>query len=675
MAQKHQLCNCISALAFNADNTKLALSPNNHELHIYNFDGKEWKSEAVLKDHYQIITGIDWAPNTNRIVTCSQDRNAYVYENIDGKWKPTLVLLRINRAATCVKWSPQENKFAVGTGAKLVSICYFDEEGDWWVSKHIKKHRSSVISVSWHPNNILLATGSTDFKCRIFSAFIKGVDDPNETQALGELIAEYSAGAWVHNVDWSPSGDCLAFTCHNSSIGFMYQNETQFLRIKDLPLVVGGWVGETSYIAGGYDRNPTLFQLKNDKWVRIGYVDQKSTSQTQKKPVNSFKNARSMFGGMVDRGTSSTITKVETLHENNINQLVILNGKFATGGIDDISRVYADVNENKPREYWDYEKYKLTYGRQNKYQVISRIGRGKYSEVFNGVNIETNELCVAKVLKPVRQSKIRREVSILKNLENGPNIVKLYDVVKNNTTGMPSLIFEYVDNLDFRELYPSFSDYDVKYYMYELLLALDYCHSNGIMHRDIKPHNVMIDHKQRKLRVIDWGLAEYYHPLQEYHVRVASRYYKGPELLVDYQEYDYSLDLWAVGCMLGEILFFVHPLFKGNDNDDQLVKIARILGTNGLYEYLNTYNLELSNRYKKIIGRHRRKSWYKFVNQNNKHLTHDIALDLLDKLLVYDHAKRLTAKEAMAHKYFDEIRREREEEKKLSVEEEEEKEN
>eukprot|EP01155_Anaeramoeba_flamelloides_P001699 Anaeramoba_flamelloidesa1055915_487.p1 GENE.a1055915_487~~a1055915_487.p1 ORF type:complete len:355 (-),score=59.34 a1055915_487:240-1304(-) len=334
MAQKHQLCNCISALAFNADHTKLALSPNNHELHIYNFDGKEWKSEAVLKDHYQIITGIDWAPKTNRIVTCSQDRNAYVYENVDGKWKPTLVLLRINRAATCVKWSPQENKFAVGTGAKLVSICYFDEEGDWWVSKHIKKHRSSVISVSWHPNNILLATGSTDFRCRIFSAFIKGVDDPNETQALGELVAEYSAGAWVHHVDWSPSGDCLAFTCHNSSIGFMYQNETQFLRIKDLPLVVGGWVGETNYIAGGYDRNPTLFQLKNDKWERIGYVDQKATSQTQKKTVNSFKNARSMFGGMVDRGTSSTITKVETLHENNINQLCILDGKIATGGID-----------------------------------------------------------------------------------------------------------------------------------------------------------------------------------------------------------------------------------------------------------------------------------------------------------------------------------------------------
>jgi len=140
----------------------------------------------------------------------------------------------------------------------------------------------------------------------------------------------------------------------------------------------------------------------------------------------------------------------------------------------------------------------------------------------------------------------------------------------------PSLVFEHVANTDFKILYPTLTDMDIRYYIHELLVALEFAHANGVMHRDVKPHNVMIDHSQRKLRLIDWGLAEFYYQGTEYNVRVASRYFKGPELLVDLREYDYSLDMWSLGAMFAGMIFRKEPFFHGHDNYDQLVKIAKV---------------------------------------------------------------------------------------------------
>ncbi|KAJ9106320.1 hypothetical protein QFC21_001466 [Naganishia friedmannii] len=320
---------------------------------------------------------------------------------------------------------------------------------------------------------------------------------------------------------------------------------------------------------------------------------------------------------------------------------------MATAESRSIARVYPDANDKLGRNWWDYDNLTVQWGVQDHYEIVRKVGRGKYSEVFESIHLPSSSKCIVKVLKPVKKKKIKREIKILQNIAGGPNVVALLDVSKT-----PSIVFEYVNNIDFKVLYPRFTDFDVRYYILELLKALDFCHSKGIMHRDVKPHNVMIDHEKRTLRLIDWGLAEFYHPGTEYNVRVASRYFKGPELLVDFQEYDYSLDMWSLGCMYASMIFRKEPFFHGHDNYDQLVKIAKVLGTDELFAYLDRYDIELDEQYDDILGKYPRKPWSRFITSDNQRYISNEAIDFLDKLLRYDHQERLTAKEAQDHPYF-----------------------
>ncbi|KAF8822017.1 CMGC kinase, CK2 family [Cardiosporidium cionae] len=317
-----------------------------------------------------------------------------------------------------------------------------------------------------------------------------------------------------------------------------------------------------------------------------------------------------------------------------------------------LPKYYADVNTTRPREYWDYENMPIKWSQPDNYEIVRKIGRGKYSDVFEGIDTARNIKCVFKILKPVKKKKVKREIKVLQNLYNGPNIVKLLDVVKDPCSRTPSLVFEHMENTDFRSLYPVLTDFDVRYYIFQVLKALDYCHSQGIMHRDVKPHNIIINHPKRQLRLIDWGLAEFYHVNKDYNVRVASRYYKGPELLIDQTVYDYSLDIWSLGCVLAGIVFRREPFFYGQDNFDQLLKISIVLGTDKLYDYVDKFNLTFHPHSKNLLGSKHAKKWDSFISPDNEHFCCPEVIDLIDKMLVYDHTQRITPHEAMLHPYF-----------------------
>lgn len=319
---------------------------------MYKRDGADWKILDVLNQHDLRVMGIDWAPNTNRIVTCAVDRNAYVWtQSDDNKWKPMLVLLRINRAATCVKWSPMENKFAVGSGARLISVCYFESENDWWVSKHIKKPiRSTVTSLDWHPNNVLLVAGSTDYTARVFSAYIKDIEDqPSPTpwgnrMPLGQLMAEFKTGkqggGWVNNVSFSGDGNKICWVAQDSSInvadatwgnGVVVKLKTEFL-----PFLCCDWITPNSIVVGGHNCVPLIYTLdKNRKLTLSAKLDQ------SQKRENSGISAMRIFQSL-DRNSRSenTDTNLESIHQNAIACICLYNGdknsakKISTSGLD-----------------------------------------------------------------------------------------------------------------------------------------------------------------------------------------------------------------------------------------------------------------------------------------------------------------------------------------------------
>eukprot|EP00826_Nyctotherus_ovalis_P039522 TRINITY_DN3808_c0_g3_i1.p1 TRINITY_DN3808_c0_g3~~TRINITY_DN3808_c0_g3_i1.p1 ORF type:complete len:177 (-),score=37.59 TRINITY_DN3808_c0_g3_i1:91-621(-) len=175
------------------------------------------------------------------------------------------------------------------------------------------------------------------------------------------------------------------------------------------------------------------------------------------------------------------------------------------------------------------------------------------------------------------------------------------------------------------------------------------------MHRDIKPQNLLYDIEKKIMRVIDWGLADFYFPHRKYSTRVAARFYKAPELLLANPHYDYSVDVWSLGCIFAAVLFQTEVFFAGKSDADQLLCIAKVLGTEEVYEYVAKNELREGAKMCKEIGKFAKKPWEKFRDATNEAYTNDEAIDLLQKMLVIDHTKRIAAKDALAHPYFEDV--------------------
>lgn len=348
--------------AWNHDGSMLAIVPNNNTLVLLKTPqsvDQPWTKVASLAEHDALITDVAWAPKSNKIVTTSQDRNAYVWTQADpndpASWKPMLVILRIPAAATSVRWSPDETKFAVGSGAKVVPVCYYESENNFWVSKMIKEHESTIVAVEWHPSAPIVATASTDMRCRVISAYLKNLDSKESAESqwgppvkFGTVLYAFAAHAWVNAVAFSPSGDALAIAVHNSTVTLVdtaaaaadpaAANATQTLRLSTLPLSQLLFLPDGTLVGAGHTFDPVVFKRgSGGLWSMSGRLVADKGARA-KEEGSGVAATRRMFQSQAATGTglssgvaSAAAAALETVHQFPTCGLALCRG--AVGGV------------------------------------------------------------------------------------------------------------------------------------------------------------------------------------------------------------------------------------------------------------------------------------------------------------------------------------------------------
>ncbi|KAG5723160.1 Negative regulator of the PHO system [Termitomyces sp. T112] len=286
-----------------------------------------------------------------------------------------------------------------------------------------------------------------------------------------------------------------------------------------------------------------------------------------------------------------------------------------------------------------------------KYITLEKLGEGTYATVYKGRLKTTNEYVALKEINLDAEegtpSTAIREVSLMKELKH-VNIVRLYDVMHSESK--LTLVFEYCEQ-DLKKYMDTVGDrgaldpVTVRSFMYQLLKGTAFCHENQVLHRDLKPQNLLINRKG-ELKVGDFGLARAFGvPVNTFSNEVVTLWYRAPDVLLGSRTYNTSIDLWSCGCIFAEMISGT-PLFRGRDNQDQLLHIMRIIGTPTDAQFAKMakdspeIQVKQYQRYPKMN-----------LQQVLPKATRE-AIDLLDKLLKFDPTERITAAEALAHPYF-----------------------
>lgn len=287
-----------------------------------------------------------------------------------------------------------------------------------------------------------------------------------------------------------------------------------------------------------------------------------------------------------------------------------------------------------------------------RYQKIAFLGEGQFATVYKAEDLETSAIVAIKKIKLGKRSETRdginrtalREIKLLKELEHD-NVIGLLDVFFGQNSNV-SLVFDFMDTDLERIIQDSsliLTAGHIKKYLLMTLQGLEYLHSRWVLHRDIKPNNLLVD-KQGVLKITDFGLAKAYaSPSRNYTHQVVTRWYRCPELLYGATLYGTGVDIWATGCILAE-LFIRVPFLQGDNDIAQLCRIFEVFGSATEEVWPGVSKLP---------------SYIEIAVKNDKYNLSDIftaasedTIQLLESMLMLNPAKRCTATDALKSAYF-----------------------
>ncbi|XP_010913881.1 cyclin-dependent kinase B2-2 [Elaeis guineensis] len=294
------------------------------------------------------------------------------------------------------------------------------------------------------------------------------------------------------------------------------------------------------------------------------------------------------------------------------------------------------------------------------YEKLEKVGEGTYGKVYKAREKATGRIVALKKTRLPEDDEgvpptTLREVSLLRMLSIDPHVVRLLDLKQGENKEGKSilyLVFEYMDT-DLRKYIKSFRHTGkmippkiVKTLMYQLCKGVAFCHGHGILHRDLKPHNLLMDRKRMMLKIADLGLSRAFTiPLKKYTHEILTLWYRAPEVLLGATHYSTPVDIWSVGCIFAELVT-TQALFAGDSELQQLLHIFRLLGTP---------NEEVWPGVSKLAN------WHEFPQWSPKSLLSVVpnldskGIDLLTRMLQYHPSNRISAKKAMEHPYFDDL--------------------